>query len=480
MQEAIIMDLDFTITTAVTPDYLDKMIWALPTWPFKPQFAGKPIVVFHHGFESDDSKKLQFIKKHFPMWTFVNWRMPEYDNIRELILSAFVLGIEEFIKTPYFVKIDCETHFTNNKDVFDENDLKYDLVSHKWGYTKPGWWIDKLEGLPIDTNKLKLEHNRIISFICLHKTEFVINVAKQYGKRLPIPSHDTLLWWHANKHGTWLSKNFKKLGVDNQSKWRSIRENICISESRNNLYYNEVLLNKVQLEITTDCNLKCYNCDRACGIAPSKEGMGIEQIWKFVDESLSQKKRWHRIDILGGEPTMYLHQDQLWTFIKLYHDKYPRTRIRFSTNGLQKFKVPEWVSVRNSVKKHRLQDDHVAINSAPIDNGETDIKCCSIPWRCGMALTKYGYFLCGAGASIARVFGLDIGIKYLRDVNSEVLLKQMDQLCKLCGHSMVASKHIPIEQEISQSWQTAIKIYKDKVLSEKEMSRNPQPFNADG
>jgi hypothetical protein len=460
------MDVSFTIVTAVTPDYYDKMVWALPTWTYKPQFVGKPIVVFHHGFECDDPRKLKFIKSIFTDWTFVNWRMPEYENIRELMLSAFVLGIEEFVKTPYFIKMDCETFFTNKEDVFSEEDFKYDLVSHKWGYTKPGWWIDKLEGKPIDASNVKMEHSRIISFCCLHKTEFVVNVAKQYGKRLPIPSHDTLLWWHANKYGTWNSKNLKKLGVDNCGKWRGIRDAVCLSEARNNNYYNKVLTSKVQLEITTDCNLKCHNCDRACGIAPSKEYMGLEQIFKFIEESLLLNKKWHRIDILGGEPTLYPYFEQLWVILKLYHDKYPRTIIRFSTNGLQKYEVPKWVRVRNSVKQHRLQDDHVAINSAPIDNGETEIKCCSVPWRCGIALTSYGYFLCGAGASIARVFGLDIGIKYLRDVNSETMLKQMDALCKLCGHSEVASKHIPIEQETSVSWQEAIKTYKDKVLSE--------------
>jgi hypothetical protein len=460
------MAIDFTIVTAVTPDYLDRLVWALPTWSYKPQFANKPIVIFHSGFECDDTKKLRFVKDIFPDWTFVTWRMPEYESQRELMLSAFVLGIEQFVKTQYFVKMDAETFFTNKEDVFIEDDLKYDLVSHKWGYTKPGWWIDKLEGKSVDLNNLRMDHDRIISFCCLHKTDFVVKVAQKYGARLPIPSHDTLLWWEANKSGTWLAKNLKKLGVDNCSKWRGIREAVCISEARDNDYYNRILEAKVQLEITTDCNLKCFNCDRACGIAPSAEHMELEQIWKFVEESLQAKKRWFRIDILGGEPTLYPDLSQLWFFLKLYKDKYPRCIIRFSTNGLKKIKVPKWVRVRNSIKQDRLQDDHVAVNSAPCDNGETGIKCCSVPWRCGLALTKHGYFLCGAGASIARVFGLDVGIKNLRDVNSAVILEQINQLCKYCGHSMVKSKHIPVEQETSTSWQKAIETYKDKKLSE--------------
>lgn len=456
--------MNFTIATAVTPDYLNRMIWALPTWIHKPQFADKRIVVFHSGFECDDAKKLQFIKQIFPDWTFVTWRMPEYESQRELMLSSFVFGIKEFIKTPYFVKLDCDTYFTDDKDVFAEEDLEYDIVGHKWGYTKPGWWISKLDGEKIDLKEERRNHDRIASFCCLHKTDFVVKVAEECGTRLPVPSHDTFLWWYANKHGKWLGKNVKKLGVNNNTNWKKIREAVTVSSNDNPLF-NSILTDKVQLEITTDCNLKCHNCDRCCGVAPSKEYMGIEHIWKFVDESLTLGKEWKRIDVLGGEPTMYPHLPQLWSFLKLYKLRHPDCRIRFSTNGINKVEVPDWVDVRNSNKKTRKQN-HTAFNSAPVDNGEEEIKCCSVPWRCGMALTRYGYFLCGAGASIARVFGLDIGIKYLIEVNSDVILAQTKDLCKYCGHSQVQSRNISKEQKISPSWKKAIKGYREVSLSE--------------
>jgi len=451
--------LNFTIVTAVTPDYLNRMIWALPTWAYKPQFKGKPLIVFHSGFK--DTGKLQFIKKIFPSWTFIEWKMEKYDSQRELMLSSFILGIKENVKTPYYVKLDCDTYFTDDRDVFTENDLKYDIVGHKWGYTKPGWWISKLEGTPIDLKETRRNHNRIASFCCLHQTDFVVKVAEKYGKRLPIPSHDTLLWWESKN---WLGKNLKKLGVNNNTNWKKIREAVLIADSHNNNHLNSVLTSKVQLEITTDCNLKCHNCDRCCGVAPSREYMGIEHIWKFVEESLRLKKKWTRIDILGGEPTLYPHLAQLWAFLKLYKLKNMDCQVRFSTNGINEIDVPDWVKVRNSNKKGRSQN-HTAFNSAPIDHGE-EPKRCSVPWRCGMALTKYGYFACGAGASIARVFGLDIGIKYLRDVKPETLLEQTKILCGYCGHSRVESRHNTKEQEISPVWEKALKGYKEVALSE--------------
>jgi len=415
-------------------------------------------VVFQSGFDEND-KRLEFIKKIFSNWTFVEWEMPKYDSQRELMLSAFVLGIKEFIKTPYFVKLDCDTYFTDDRDVFTEKDLEYDIVGHKWGYTKPGWWISKLDGSKIDLNEGRRNHDRIASFCCLHNTEYVIKIAEKYGKRLPIPSHDTLLWWHSKN---WLGKNLKKLGVNNNTNWKKIREAVTSSDSNDN--FNDVLTSKVQLEITTDCNLKCHNCDRACGVAPSKEYMGIEHIWKFVEESLKLNKKWTRIDILGGEPTLYPHLPQLWSFLKLYKLKNPDCQVRFSTNGINKIDVPDWVKVRNSKKTGRDQK-HTAFNSAPVDHGE-DVKSCSVPWRCGTSLSRHGYFLCGAGAAIARVFGIDIGIKNLRDVTSDALRGQIDELCKYCGHSQVESRHMAKGQEISYSWKKALKSYKKVRLGE--------------
>ena len=468
--------MNFTIVTAVTPEYLKKLRWTLPTWPQKPQFRDKPIVIFTNGIKKNNEyKDLAFVKEYYKDWTFVDWNMKNIDSMRELMLSAFVLG-HKYIKTSHYVKLDCDTFFMNDKDVFDDRDFEYDIVGHKWGYTKPAAFISKLNNFyykkndPISKDR-RINHARLASFCCLQKTEFVKDVADKCGSRLPIPSHDTLLWWMANemKDRTWGSKNIKRLGVGTNTRWKSIREMVCVGDCHNNKMLNRELMSHVQLELTTNCNLKCFNCDRNCGVAPSKEYMALEQVWKFVEESIERKHRWKRIDIIGGEPTMYQDLETVWKFIKLYKDKYPRCKIRFSTNGVGKKVqdalklIPKWVEIRNSSKKSQ-SNNFVAYNSAPIDRGEKEIRCCSVPWRCGIALTRYGYFLCGAGASVARVFGLNIGIDTLRDVNPESILKQIQELCKYCGHSIVKSRFMTNEQVTSESWQKAIKLYQEHEM----------------
>ena len=166
---------------------------------------------------------------------------------------------------------------------------------------------------------------------------------------------------------------------------------------------------------------------------------------------------------------MHPELDKVFMLLNKYHEWNPKCRFRFSTNGLgpkveKALKaIPSWVAVRNSAKTHREQK-FTAYNSAPVDHGERRVVCCSVPWRCGIALTRYGYFLCGAGASVARVFGKDIGLKHFDEVTPEELLQQRNSLCKFCGHSQVKSRHIVTKQEISPSWEKAIASYKDRNL----------------
>jgi MoaA/NifB/PqqE/SkfB family radical SAM enzyme len=62
---------------------------------------------------------------------------------------------------------------------------------------------------------------------------------------------------------------------------------------------------KVEIEITTSCNLMCKFCDRRCSQAPAAEKMSPEQIRCFVNESIQLKHQWNNISILGGEPALH-------------------------------------------------------------------------------------------------------------------------------------------------------------------------------
>ncbi len=252
--------------------------------------------------------------------------------------------------------------------------------------------------------------------------------------------------------------------------YNSTENNIFLTEGE---YYNnhkrrgygttKNLFNVVELEITTDCNLKCVNCDRSCRQAPSKERMTLMEIQKFVNESIEHQHKWKRIVVLGGEPTLHPDLNRIFDILKTYKNTYQECDIKIYSNGFGNYvtntlkSIPNWVKIKNSRKKSPVKHGHSLYNNAPIDHG-LPATVCSIPWRCGLGLTKNGYYPCGAGASIDRIFKFGIGIQKIKDLTFENIIKQLQLLCKYCGYNPLISKQG--EQEIvSPIWKKQYKTY---------------------
>jgi hypothetical protein len=203
--------------------------------------------------------------------------------------------------------------------------------------------------------------------------------------------------------------------------------------------------------------------------------MSLQQIKKFVDESLALNWKWRKIRLLGGEPTLHPQFFEALSIIKIYKDRFPDTIIEIVTNGFGEkvkntlSKVPPWVSIVDTSKKSPIQD-FFTYNIASVDlpkyKSSDFNKACSITECCGLGLTNYGYYLCGAGGAVDRVFGFDIGIKNLAQVNQESLWKQRGVLCRYCGHfkynGIVGKTPTARTQQTSISWQRAYDKYKTK------------------
>ena len=240
-----ITDKRITIVTAVNPPYLEKLRTVLPTWQLKPQFKNKPLIVFYNGFESINNKieELEWIKDYFNDVRFINWDLPNAESTREMMLSSFILGVKDHVKTPYLVKIDGDAYFSDKQDVFLDHHFEYDLAGHKWKYTKPGKWIAELDdwadSIDLDGDiylsdeqreeailSRRYGHRRIASWICMHRTDLVTESATYVGDRLPIPSHDTFIWYFCNRmpDRRWCWHNYKKCGAGNQTDLNKLKE----------------------------------------------------------------------------------------------------------------------------------------------------------------------------------------------------------------------------------------------------------------
>ena len=245
-------------------------------------------------------------------------------------------------------------------------------------------------------------------------------------------------------------------------------------------------LRRVEIEIHTGCNLACPNCDRSAPQARSHEAMEISQVEKFVSESIGLDWDWERITILGGEPSLHHSFAEILSALKVYHLYRESTEFRIYSNGYgpavsrRLSLVPSWIDVRNTSKDPSHPPLFSTYNVAPIDcadcNGADFSKACAITTWCGLGLTRYGYYPCGAGASLDRVFGFDIGIKSLSAVTPTSVASQITRLCGLCGHFRDFDKreeYVLIrdesiltgwtrEQKTSPTWERAYLAYAQK------------------
>ncbi len=200
----------------------------------------------------------------------------------------------------------------------------------------------------------------------------------------------------------------------------------------------------VEIEICSHCDCACWGCDRLVDVCPTTP-MTVEQVRRFVAESLEMDWGWERIHVLGGEPTLHREFREVIESLLVYKKQYPDVLLRVISNGHGKLSTHrDWlagvgVQVSVETKKQGYTPDWFAnTRLAPVDEDSSynPVPPCAIfgVKGCGLGLTKHGFFLCGAGASIARVIGADIGVMQLKDVTYAAMLKQAEGLCHLCGH----------------------------------------------
>lgn len=223
-------------------------------------------------------------------------------------------------------------------------------------------------------------------------------------------------------------------------------------------------LRKVELEITSRCNLMCKFCDRRCSQAPAKESMSLEQIHHFVDESIRLNYIWNSISVLGGEPALHPDLEEIIRILKKYTLQFPDCNLSLVTNyhGKGVIQTIDKISDMIEVIKRPKTENPEWFNNidlAPLDYGKMSFSC-NITHECGLGLTARGYFPCGAGAAIARVLDLDIGIQSLADVDQTSLRNILRKTCIYCGHCL--NTKVTQNDSISPFWEHAYQKYREK------------------
>lgn len=198
-------------------------------------------------------------------------------------------------------------------------------------------------------------------------------------------------------------------------------------------------LRRVEIEVTTRCNLMCRHCDRRCSQSPAKVDMSIETIERFISESREMNHRWEKICILGGEPTLHPRLDEIIDLLRKYAEDQGGCELFLVSNACGAAVNRRLDGIRDRIaieERPKTADEPWFKNMdlAPADRGIEAVTC-AITSICGLGLTSWGYFPCGAGAAIARALHLDIGIRSLSEVTEETMTQLLRRLCQVCGHS---------------------------------------------
>lgn len=231
---------------------------------------------------------------------------------------------------------------------------------------------------------------------------------------------------------------------------------------------------RIEIDITYVCNLRCLNCNRSISQAPEKMHISLDMIRRFVDESISRSKHWKVIRVLGGEPTLHPEFQEILAELLRYRAWSPNSRIELVSNGHGKAvnaalaKVPAGIIVENTAKVGNIQPGFGAFNFAPVDDPAFQAaeyrNGCDIMEQCGMGLTPLGYYPCAVAGGIDRIAGKHLGIRSL-PAEDDDMLEASDKLCRLCGHfreGHCAPEGVRaplLTQAMSPTWQ---KLYDDR------------------
>lgn len=196
---------------------------------------------------------------------------------------------------------------------------------------------------------------------------------------------------------------------------------------------------KIEVEITNDCNYTCNSCSIHKGLIDvSDTYMSINHIDKLINDIITTDCKISYIHIMGGEPTIHpLFEDIV---NKIHTELYQIGKIDYInivSNGI----IPISDRIKNlpgiiiSIAGIEKSQRHRCQWVAPIDTGQEQ-GICTVPYDCGISYNKEGYYPCGAGGAIARLFKLDKFKKSSIPID-EKSFGDLSDLCCLCQASAI-------------------------------------------
>lgn len=163
----------------------------------------------------------------------------------------------------------------------------------------------------------------------------------------------------------------------------------------------------VEFEITLRCNAACDSCSRHChyGMYDEASDVTMGQVSRFIEEVKGHPDI-DMIHVMGGEPTLHPEFNTIVSMLKCtLLDTGKIKRLQIVSNGLIPIDPALGVGVCLSPPEKSAR--HRCMFVAPCDTGQ-ELKDCPVPQDCGISFGAYGYWPCGAGGAICRLFGFSM------------------------------------------------------------------------
>lgn len=146
---------------------------------------------------------------------------------------------------------------------------------------------------------------------------------------MPVPNYKEPFTYSKNYPKKWF--RLAKLWFHLKALWRWFRVQKPVTKLMGCQYL--VANDLIEIDITYQCNLKCNNCNRSSAQAPDKTHIGLDDISQFVKDSLSHGRRWRKIRVLGGEPTLHPQLSEILAELYRLKQVQPDLSIQLVTNG---------------------------------------------------------------------------------------------------------------------------------------------------
>lgn len=227
----------FTTIVAIDKTHLEELRLSWPTWERNAPECIRYMLVIHDDMSANESIFPSQLDPDAPdgIGFMTNSRLvqsgavvsassllpagfprdPNATTQRERMLTALAMA-PKLVQMSYYLKLDTDTIATKSgRSVADSwfayQDKPPAIIAPRWGYTKPGHWLDSLDRWADEVapgnEKPKRESSggvakspRIISYAMFGRTDFAKSMIELIEKRgrLPVPSQDTFSWYAAS------------------------------------------------------------------------------------------------------------------------------------------------------------------------------------------------------------------------------------------------------------------------------------------